>query len=386
VYQYLTHDQIYTIAVFLFLLVLIALHNAWILRRAGRHRAPQLWPRVSILVPARDEEGNIERCVRSLLSQDYVEYEVWVLDDESADATGAILASLAAGDPRLHVLEGQPKPEGWLGKNWACAQLAEEATGELLLFTDADTFHAPDALRAVVTAMEGERADMLSGFVYQEVPTWGEKLLVPFLSWAMYCFTPLWLSYRIRMPSLSTASGQLLMVRRDTYQAIGGHTSVRSGIVEDLALARQFRAHSYRWRMMSAIDLISCRMYHSGREAMVGLSKNLFAVFDCRILPYLFIWLWLLLAFIRPLGDLVTYARGAPLNVPLSGVLWCILAAEALWWFPYQQLRLPLGAALFYPATVLAMEAVAFRSLWWTLSGRLTWKGRALPRPRIRWF
>jgi chlorobactene glucosyltransferase len=256
----------------------------------------------------------------------------------------------------------------------------------LLFFVDADTAHRPEALRTLVTAMEGERADMVSGFPRQEVTTWGEKLTVPFFSWVMYCFVPLGVSYRTRLPALAYAVGQLLVVRRAAYEGIGGHGAVRSSIAEDVALARRTAALGYRWRMIQATHLVSCRMYHSGREAFAGLSKNLFAVFDFRLVPYLFAWLWLFVMFLKPVYDLGTYALGSVLAVPFAAVLACIALALVLWLVVYHELALPLWPAALYPVTMLVMEAVAFRSLWLSLRGGLRWKSRSLVRPRVSWW
>ena len=127
------HDLIYDLIAFQLVLLLIAASNTWILRRARRHAPPPRFPRVSVLIPARNEESNIERCVTSLLAQDYPDFELLVLDDESNDRTRAILDTLAGRNSRLQVLSGRPLEPGWLGKNWACAQLAARADGDLLL-------------------------------------------------------------------------------------------------------------------------------------------------------------------------------------------------------------------------------------------------------------
>jgi chlorobactene glucosyltransferase len=380
------HDFIYDILAFQLALIFIALSNTWALRRTRRHTPPRCFPTVSILVPARNEEDNVECCVASLLAQDYPDFEVLALDDQSADRTRTILASLAAGDPRLRVLDGQPLPAGWLGKNWACAQLAERAAGELLFFTDADTYHRPQALRALVTALEGEGADLLSGFPRQETLSWGEKFIVPFFSWVTYAFTPLLLGYRLRLPALSTAIGQAMLFRRAAYEAIGGHGAVRAVITEDLELARLIKARGYRWRMMYITDLVSCRMYRSGREASSALSRNLFAAFKFRIVPYVFAWVWLLILFLKPYLDLALYAARRPLGAPLVAVLACVSLALVLWLLVYHQLKAPLWPAVLYPATLSIMELVALRSLWLGVSGRLMWKERALIRPRVKWF
>lgn len=380
------HDIIYDLIVFQLVLLVVALSNTWVLNRARRHAPPPAFPRVSVLVPARNEERGIERCVTSLLAQDYPDFEVLVLDDESTDRTRCILETLAATNSRLRVFDGRPLEPGWLGKNWACAQLAARADGELLFFTDADTHHHPQTLRAFVTALEAEKADLLGGFPRQEVKTWGEKFIVPFFTWVIYCFTPLALGYFLKTPALSTAVGQALLFRRSAYEGIGGHRAVRATIVEDLELARRVKAHGYTWRMMRITDLVSCRMYRGGAEAGAALSRNLFAAFDFRVLPYVFAWAWLLVMFMKPYLDLSLYALGQPLDVPLEAVLACIGLALLLWAIPYHQLDLPVWLAPLYPITMFIMEFVAMRSLWLGLRGRLAWKDRAIVRPRLRLF
>jgi chlorobactene glucosyltransferase len=383
---YFTHSLIDHLIIFQAIVLLIILSNAWILSSGRRHAPPVLFPAVSILVPARNEDKNIACCVGSLLAQDYPDFDVYVLDDQSEDATRSILAEIALSQNRLHVVAGRPLPADRLGKSWACAQLAELATGELLCFTDADTVHAPHALRAAVTALIGERADLLTGFPRQEMHSWGERLVVPFFSWAFYCFTPLALAYRLQLPALSNAVGQLMLFRRQAYQAIGGHNSVRGSIVEDLSLARRIKTAGLRWRVIEAADLIACRMYTSREEAVSGLSKNLFAAFDFRLLPYIFVFIWLAVLFWEPWVVLGLYSLGlAPYVQPAA--LWvCLGLSLLLWLAPYRRLRFPLPLALLYPITVLVNEIVAFRSLSFSLSGRLVWKGRQLPRPRWKWL
>jgi len=183
--QYLTHDLISQMVVFQAVMLLILLTNLYLTHRARRHPLPPVPPKVSILVPARNEDITIEVCVRSLLAQDYPDYEVLVLDDQSTDGTPGILRKLAVENERLKVLTGSPAPIGIAGKNWACTQLAEQAKGDLLLFTDADTVHQPGMMGGIVSALLGEKADMLTGFPRQVVKSWGERLLVPFFTWSL---------------------------------------------------------------------------------------------------------------------------------------------------------------------------------------------------------
>ena len=167
--DYLTHDLIFHLIIFQAVILLVILSNIWITRRVRHHPAPAVFPMVSVLIPARNEERSIAGCVRSILAQDYPSFEVLVLDDQSSDGTRAILESIAVAHPALRILHGEPPPGNQVGKNWACSQLARQAQGELLLFTDADTLNRSGTLKTIVTALMGEQADLLTGFPRQEV-------------------------------------------------------------------------------------------------------------------------------------------------------------------------------------------------------------------------
>ena len=182
------------------LIALMAIIGATNLRELGRrrrahYRLPGDVPRVSILVPARNEERTIAACVQSLLSQDYPDFEILVLDDASEDRTGALVRQFEK-DPRLRTLRGTPLPAGWLGKPWACHQLAQAASGEVLLFTDADTVHHPKMLGDAVAALQAERVDLLSALPRLRLATWSERLVLPILLWSVHTFLPLCLARR----------------------------------------------------------------------------------------------------------------------------------------------------------------------------------------------
>lgn len=383
--DYFTHSLVNHLIFFQAALLVVILSNVLILARARRYAPPLQYPSVSILVPARNEEQNIRRCLQSLLAQDYPDFEVLALDDDSGDGTRRILEPLAVSNPRLKVLFGSPPPEGLVGKNWACAQLARAARGDLLFFTDADTMHRPQTLKAVVTSFLGEQADLLTGFPRQELHTWTERLLVPFFSWALLCFDPLWLAYRLRLPALSSAVGQMLVFRREAYWAVGGHADAGSSIVDDLVLAQRITKADLRWRMANVTDLISCRMYQGRMEALDGFAKNFFAAFGFRLLVYLFVFAWLALMFLEPLIILGLKLTGHAPQAHLFELFACIGLSMLVWLLPYLALRIPLGLGLLYPLTILANEAVAIRSLRLSLTGQLTWKGRHLPRPKWKW-
>jgi chlorobactene glucosyltransferase len=383
---YLTHGLIIHLIFFQSVILVIILSNILILHRTRLHAPPLDFPTVSILVPARNEEECIGRCIQSLLDQDYPAYEVIVLDDQSSDGTHDLLERIASDQPRLRVLEGMPPPEGLSGKNWACAQMANKSHGDLLLFTDADTIFKPQALRLIVTAMLGEQADLLTGFPLQCVQTWGERLLVPFFSWAVLCFVPLWLAYRLRLPGLSSANGQMMLFSGEAYRKIGGHENLGTAIVDDLVLARRIKAADLRWRVMNVTDLITYRMYHGSQEALNGFAKNLFATFNFHLLLFLFVYLWLAVLFLEPLIVLIAMFFGSAPAASLSELIACVGLSFLLWLIPYVKMDVPLALGLMYPITIVANEVAAYQSLRLSMIGGLSWKGRPLSRPKWKWL
>jgi len=386
--HYLTHDAIFGILAFQAVVLLIVLSNAAVLARPGRARAGAPQPLVSLLVPARNEAPNIGACVRSLLAQAYPHLEIIVLDDRSEDHTRAILERERARDGRLAVLAGEEPPPGWTGKNWACHQLSLAARGEVLLFADADTvFLEPDAVARIAVALRTTRADLLSGLPRQVLGSLGETLLVPLFYWAFFSFTPLAAGLRWRRAPLARAIGQVMAFRRGAYDAVGGHAAVRGSVVDDLDLARRIARAGLACRILDATDIVTCRMYRSGREAVAGFGKNLFAAFGYAILPYAFVWGWLAFVHLEPIAMLALHAA-MPTRVPAEPALLAasITLSLVTWLFTYARLRLPAWPALLYPLTFVAFLAVAVRSFVDGVRRRTTWKGRAVARPPTRWI
>jgi chlorobactene glucosyltransferase len=385
---FLAGDALVGIVVFQVVVLLVVLSNALLLTRPGRARDHAKAPLVSLLVPARNEEANIGDCVRSLLAQTYPHLEVLVLDDRSEDGTRAILEGERTRDGRLGVLTGEEPPTGWTGKNWACHRLSLAATGEVLLFADADTaFVDPDAVGGIVRALEASRADLLSGLPRQRLGTFGEALLVPLIYWALFSFTPLGLARVWRRAPIARAIGQLMAFRRSAYDAIGGHSAVAASIVDDIDLARRVAAAGLVWRLLDATTLVECRMYRSGREAADGFTRNVFAAFGHAILPYAFVWGWLTYAVLGPVV-VATVHLTLPGRVPVESAMLVTTIALSLlhWTITYARLRLPLWPALTYPLTFVAFLAVAIRSLVVGVRRRARWKGRPVGRPPTRWI
>ena len=233
--------------------------------------------RVSIIVPARNEEANIEHVVRSLAGQQGVR-EILVVDDNSEDRTRDILEVMKAEMPLLRVLRIDSLPEGWLGKTYAASVGASEASGDWLLFTDADTEHLPGSLFALLERAEREGADLLSLSPGQVTPTWWEKAVIPLV------YVNLARLYRFEEVSdpasaAAAANGQYLLIRRAVYESVGGHEAVRNQVLEDVELAKRVKAAGGKVLFLPGAAWVRTRMYRTFGEMWCGWTKNLFLLY-----------------------------------------------------------------------------------------------------------
>lgn len=235
-------------------------------------------PPLSVIVPARNEERNIERCVRSLLAQT-LDVEVIVVDDRSDDDTPRILAELEREHPRLRVVRGAPLPDGWVGKPWAATQGARAARGAWLLFTDADTYHAPDACASALAFARAHRADALSLATYQELGSWGERAVLPVMLGLVLVASGSMAQLNDPYDAAhALANGQYVLVSRAAYDALGGHEALRGELVEDVAFARRLKRDGrYRLVIAGGEHLVRVRMYRSLGELWEGFTKNIYA-------------------------------------------------------------------------------------------------------------
>ncbi len=355
----------------------IAIISALTFPRLGQSNATKHHPSVSILIPARNEAGVIGDTVRRLLAQTYPHFDIFLLDDNSTDNTAALARAAAGNDARLTILSGDPLPSGWLGKNWACHQLAQVASGDLLIFTDADVIWSPGALAALVNEMERSDADLLTVWPTQITQTWGERLVVPLMALVILGYLPLPLVNHTRLASFAAANGQLLAFRRKAYEAVGGHKLARGEIVEDIVLARRIKRRGLRLWMADGAGVIACRMYQNWPEVRDGYAKNIIAGYGNSVfwlaaatvfhwLIFLIPWLWLAVGW---LGDVPGWP-GWPLALVGLG-----LGARALTAAATQQ---RIGDALLLPVSVLLMTRIAAQAAWWHWRGGPRWKGRTI--------
>lgn len=334
-------------------------------------------PFLSIIVPARNEERQIENCVRSLLSQEHEDFEVLVVNDRSTDRTGEILERLTRKHPSLRVVHGDELPEGWVGKPWALAQGMRAARGSWLLFTDADTEHHAYACASAMRYALAKSAQFLSLLPTQRFETPAERVFLPTILW-MIAFGIGSLDAINDSKRLDAAifNGQYLLCERAAFETLGGHERVRASIAEDYDLARIVKRDGrFRSALVGANDLVYTRMYRSFREIWDGFSKNLYI--GLKDDPRQAVLALVLLAAISPIPEirLVSALRKRQYRTAAK-IAASIAATAAAAEFGMRRSRFPRGSGLLFPIGAATMLAIFLNSAFQHRTGRVHWRGR----------
>jgi chlorobactene glucosyltransferase len=349
-------------------------------RRRAQHTLPPEPPRVSILVPARDEERTIGVCVTSLAAQDYPagRFEIVVLDDRSTDRTGRIVAGLAARHPAIRPLSGGALPDGWGGKAHACQQLADAATGDWFLFVDADTTHAPGMLRGVIGTALAHDAAALTLLPRMRAESLGERLLVPHLFFFLLALQPLALLERPRESRFIFANGQFFLVRRDLYRRAGGHAAVREQLMEDLALGLRCKRAGARLLLLDGGDWVSCRMYEGFAATWRGFVRSLQAGHRLAPTYLLSIGSMTILFFAGPFVILLALLLGRVRGRRLALAFGQVAALLVIRTIVGRGLRQPAREIALFPPGAFVLSAAVLTTFWRALRGQaIEWRGRA---------
>ncbi len=339
---------------------------------------------LSVIIPARDEADTIETVVHSVLASTYAPLEVIVVDDRSVDETGRIVERVAAGDHRLRLVRGEEPPPGWFGKPHACWQGYRAARGELLVFTDADTRHAPALLEHAVGALEVARADLLTVVAHQVCLGFWERVVMPQV-WLLLGlrYSPARVNAAIRRRD-AIANGQFIMLPRAAYEALGTHEAVRDEVAEDLALAQRCVGLGRKLRFLYATSLIETRMYRGLGHLVEGWSKNVYlgarksfpdepvlrSLVPLMLVLPMFFWL------LPPLVLAWSAAAGAGSVAGLTGAASVATGLSLVFWMLITiGMRIPPWYGLAYPLGALVVLYIVLRSI---RRGRraVVWKGR----------
>ena len=354
-------------------------------------------PLISVCIPARNEERNIRACVEALLAQDYPNLEIIVLDDRSSDATYKILQKLTLESdsllsrqkreqaPVLQIISGSDLPKGWAGKPYALFQAAAHARGEWLCFVDADTIVMQGTLSSCYSKALETQADMFTIMTFQVLGSFWEKVVMPLILTALSVgFSPRKVNDPNRKDAI--ANGQFILIKRSTYDAIGGYESIKNSIVEDKALAEKVKWNGYRLIVADGMNLVRTRMYMSLQEMWEGWTKNIYlglhdqpsllmlGVFGAFVMlvAALFLPIW-------PLLGILWHSRGggwmAGAVIAQSFLLWAMLIGERA--KVNQKLEISTRYAFMTPLGAGVFAAMMLASAWKVLSGKgVTWKGR----------
>lgn len=250
--------------------------------------------KVSVLIPAKNEINRIGKCLRSLQIQDYENYEIIVLDDNSNDGTYEYVDE----NFNVNIIKGMERPQGWVGKNWACFQLANQATGDIIIFTDADNYFKRNAISKSVSYLKENKFNMMSVFPEIHNESISEKIFVPLVDNILTSFLPLSLVRSTTNPSLAAANGQWIVINKEDYFNIGGHETVKGNFAEDIAIAKLLKSKNYKISTLLGRDLIYTRMYTNFKEIYNGFSKNMYYMMGGNLLINLLFSILLLSTFI----------------------------------------------------------------------------------------
>ena len=332
-------------------------------------------PFISILIPARDEEQVIEGCIRTLLAQNYPNFEIVVLDDNSSDATYDILCRLRDQDDRLRVLAGASLPDGWCGKPFAVWQLAQASKGEYLLLTDADCSFAPDALLLALGGMAEHKADMVSLCPDYLALSFWERLVIPLLVLIPVAFLPMFMVRGSKLPVFSVANGAFIFISRDNYFKIDGHRAVRSQLAEDVKFATHVKQEGLSEWYGDGSRAYSVRMYDSLPGIWEGFTRNLFPAFSGKLHILVPVLAYIGIAFILPpLLALAGFALGAAWW-PLALTPYLLIVALRLGIIMVLG-RDTIDSALLNPFAWCVAVAIAVGSVVKNRKTGATWKGR----------
>ena len=321
---------------------------------------------VSILIPARNEEANIITLLSSIEKQDYTDYEVIVLDDDSTDNTFALCESFAATRPRFKVIKGKPLPADWLGKNYACHQLALEAAGNYLLFLDADEQVYNGLINSAVHRIKSKKLALLSLFTNQDMRTLGEKMVVPLMHYLLLSLLPIRLIYLAKNPSFAAASGQFMLFNAAQYHRYQWHRLAKDRVVEDVEIMKLVKAEALIGESLLANGFISCRMYTGYQEAVNGFSKNFLAAFNYSV-PGFICYLMLVIG-----GPMLVIST---LNLPLILMMCGLILLTRI------MISLSSGQSAFYnsflhPVQMASLLVVGMMAIQNQLTHKTVWKGR----------
>lgn len=330
---------------------------------------------VSVLIPARNEENNIKRCLYSLIDQTYKNLEIIVLDDDSDDQTYDVVRNISKNYESIKLVKGKAKTIGWTGKNWACNQLSKYANGDFLLFVDADTKLQKNTITETVNEMNNNDIDLISLFPNRITNTAIDKIISVTIGWFIFSCLPIIFSNK--NPIFSSAFGQFLLFRKGAYFSIGGHESIKDKILDDFELGRLITKKGYNLNVLDGTERISTFSYSTEKEALEGLSKSIFPFFNNKLVPFLILLILFLSMGLMPIFIMMGEFFGAKLTKSKEMIAYFIWGLLTLSWaISSYRSKQGIRYGVLYPFITTLTAIVGIFSIITFLTKSVNWKNR----------
>ena len=340
---------------------------------------------VSLLVPARNEENRLGRCLESLTSQRYPNIEIIVLDDQSIDRTSKIVDDFSKTDPRVKLISGRELPAGWVGKHWACDQLSRIAQGDYILFVDADTVLSQEAVTASVKFARRKKSDLLTVIPKREALCLAEKLMFPFIDWIIFSWLPMKAAHRLKNSYLSATFGQFMLFKRSAYESSGGHEGIKDNAIDDLELGRVIKRSGLRWVLLDGSEMVESLAYGGNLGAIKGIARSIFPALNYRVSILLVLTTVLMCVAILPIVHLVDIALlGARVSLISVISVMSIFMVGVSWVTVCRRFNHGIFMVLLYPFCITLVVLVAYYSLCASMFRFASWKGRDMIGRKIR--
>ena len=326
--------------------------------------------KIAILIPARNEEANIKNLLSDLSEQILLsDYSVTVLDDNSTDLTSDAVNSYVNRDEKFELIAGKPLPNDWLGKNYACHQLAiSKSDTNYLVFLDADVRISSDAIATALSELQVKKLDFISPYPRQIAKSWSEYLIQPLLQWSWLSTLPIKLAQKSSRPSLTAANGQFFVVQTAAYIASGGHKAIKGEVIDDMELAKSLKRAGFKGGVSNGSNIASCRMYQNWPQLRNGYQKSLWRAFNS-IPNAIGLSLLLILFFVYPFFEM--------LNGSLIGLISYLLIVLSRM-VAAKLSRGNLLSSFLHPISILFLIYILTTSWIQHSRGNLSWKGRKI--------
>ena len=365
----------YSLFAFSILVSILGLINLILIKKPIIYYQNNSTALVSVLIPARNEEINIKRCLYSLIDQSYKNLEIIVLDDDSDDQTYNVVKNISKNYESIKLVKGESKTVGWTGKNWACHQLSKYANGDFLLFVDADTKLQKNTIAETVNEMNNNDVDLISLFPNRITNTTIDKIISVTIGWFIFSCLPIIFSNK--NPIFSSAFGQFLLFRKGAYFSIGGHESIKDKILDDFELGRLITKKGYNLNVLDGTERISTFSYSTEKEALDGLSKSIFPFFNNKLIPFLILLILFLSMGLMPIFIMMGEFFGSKLTKSKEMIAYFIWGLLTLSWsISSYRSKQGLRYGILYPFITTLTAIVGIFSIITFLTKTVNWKNR----------